>query len=304
MGSGRLVRHRRSSAESLDLAALRRSVNGLCGPDVVVRDVELAEDDFDARFSAMSRTYRYTVLNRAVPDPFLAATTWHVSTPLDLAGMRLACDPFIGEHDFSSFCQRRWPDQTPRCAPCSPLQWDDLGDDLLRFEITANAFCQQMVRAIVGTLVEVGQGRKHAGHIAAILRARDRAFAGGLAPPHGLLLWRVDYPEPVPGWDLPPAPDFVERVLRVSLSPRGWQASPSTPRVVRLCGPRGPSVTPAREKVVSCARTHRRPARSSATGTSSTRTGSSSAGCAPRSPACCAASTSRSSPRTSTPATS
>ncbi len=88
--------------------------------------------------------------------------------------------------------------------------WDDLGDDLLQFEITANAFCQQMVRAIVGTLVEVGQGRKHAGHIAAILRARDRAFAGGLAPPHGLLLWRVDYPEPVPGWDLPPAPDFVE----------------------------------------------------------------------------------------------
>jgi tRNA pseudouridine38-40 synthase len=199
--------------ESLDLAALRRSVNGLCGPAVVVRDVELAEPDFDARFSAMSRTYRYRVLNRAVPDPFVAATTWHVSTPLDLAGMRLACDPFIGEHDFSSFC-RKVADKTvlPKTLVRTVLAaaWDHLGDDLLQFEITANAFCQQMVRAIVGTLVEVGQGRKHAGHIAAILRARDRAFAGGLAPPHGLLLWRVDYPEPVPGWDLPAGPDFVE----------------------------------------------------------------------------------------------
>jgi len=193
--------------EALDLAAMRRSVNGLCGPAVVVRDVELAEDDFDARFSAKSRTYRYTVLNRAVPDPFLAATTWHVPAPLELGGMRLACDPFIGEHDFSSFC-RKVPDRSP-VRTVLRAEWDDLGDDLLRFEITANAFCQQMVRAIVGTLIEVGQGRKHAGHIAAILRARDRAFAGALAPPHGLLLWRVDYSEPVPGWDLPPSPEFV-----------------------------------------------------------------------------------------------
>ena len=176
----------------------------------------------------MSRTYRYTVLNRAVPDPFLAATTWHVSTPLDLAGMRLACDPFIGEHDFSSFC-RKVAGQDAWCAPCSPLDWDDLGDDLLRFEITANAFCQQMVRAIVGTLVEVGQGRKHAGHIAAILRARDRAFAGGLAPPHGLSLWRVDYPEPVPGWDLPPGPGVRRGVLRVSLSGARLASEPLDP---------------------------------------------------------------------------
>jgi tRNA pseudouridine38-40 synthase len=121
--------------------------------------------------------------------------------------MRLACDPFIGEHDFSSFC-RKVPDRSP-VRTVHRAEWDDLGDDLLRFEITANAFCQQMVRAIVGTLVGVGHGRRHAGHIAAILRARDRAFAGALAPPHGLLLWRVDYAEPVPGWDLPPSPEFV-----------------------------------------------------------------------------------------------
>jgi tRNA pseudouridine38-40 synthase len=195
---------------AVDLVGLRRSLNGLCGPAVVVRDVELAPDDFDARFSAMSRTYRYTVLNRAVPDPFLASTTWHVPASLDIAGMRLACDPLIGEHDFSSFCRKVADKSLVRTVV--DAQWDVLGDDLLRFEITANAFCQQMVRAIVGTLVEVGQGRKHAGQVAAILRARDRAFAGGLAPPHGLTLWRVVYAEP-PQWDLPPEVELGETAL-------------------------------------------------------------------------------------------
>lgn len=194
--------------EAFDPAALRRSVNGLCGPAVVVRDVELAPDDFDARHSALSRCYRYTVLHRAVPDPFLAATTWHVPSDLDLAGMRLACDPFIGEHDFSSFC-RKVPDRSLVRTVLS-ADWDDLGEGLLRFEIVANAFCQQMVRAIVGTLVEVGQGRKHAGQVAAILRARDRAFAGGVAPPHGLSLWEVRYPDPPPCWARPPEPEFSD----------------------------------------------------------------------------------------------
>ena len=92
-------------------------------------------------------------------------------------------------------------------------EWDDLGDGLLRFEIEATSFCQQMVRAIVGTLVEVGLGRKHAGEVAAILRARDRAAAGALAPPQGLSLWEVGYPDPQPSWALPPPPEFVEPPL-------------------------------------------------------------------------------------------
>lgn len=200
-----------AEADAFDPAALRRSVNGLCAPAIVVRDAELAPDDFDARHSALTRCYRYTVLHRDVPDPFLATTTWHVPAPLDLAGMRLACDPFIGEHDFSSFC-RRVPDKSLVRTVVS-AHWEHIGDGLLRFEIVANAFCQQMVRAIVGTLVEVGQGKKHAGQIAGILRARDRAFAGGVAPPHGLCLWEVAYPDPKPSWDLPPGAGTDEVVL-------------------------------------------------------------------------------------------
>jgi tRNA pseudouridine38-40 synthase len=196
---------------ALDLSTLQRSMNAMCAPKIVVRALEIAPDDFDARHSALYRRYRYTVLNRPVPDPFLAATTWHVPAPLDLAGMRLGCDPFIGEHDFASFCRKAPGRSLVRTV--HRADWAEMGDGLLRFEIEATSFCQQMVRAIVGTLVEVGQGKKHAGDVAAILRARDRAVAGALAPPHGLSLWEVGYPDPQPSWALPPPPEFVEAPL-------------------------------------------------------------------------------------------
>jgi tRNA pseudouridine38-40 synthase len=190
----------RGEDDPLDLDGVRRSVNALCGPAIVVRAVEWAAADFDARFSARWRRYRYTVLNDPVPDPFLAATTWHVDRPLDLRVMRLACDPFIGEHDFSSFCRRpKRPEGEPPATlvrRVTAARWDDVGDvpgRLLRFEITANAFCHQMVRSIVGTLVEVGLGRRSAGSVLATLRARDRSRAGQLAPPHGLCLYEVGY---------------------------------------------------------------------------------------------------------------
>jgi tRNA pseudouridine38-40 synthase len=147
--------------------------------------------------SAIARRYRYTVLNRPVPDPFLAAFSWHVPDPLDLAALRLACDPLIGEHDFTSFCR------LPRGVPGYSLlrrvtdaRWLELGDGLLRFEIEASSFCQQMVRAVVGTMVAIGVGRRRAGEMAGILRARNRAAADRVAPPGGLCLWSVTYPPP------------------------------------------------------------------------------------------------------------
>jgi tRNA pseudouridine38-40 synthase len=186
-----------AEAEGLDLDDVRRAVTKLCGGPIVVRDAAVAAPDFDARFSARSRTYRYTILNREVPDPFSAATTWHVTAPLSVRALRLACDPLIGEHDFSSFC--RSPKVPDDAAPPSLVRrvlearWDALDDDLLRFEITASSFCHQMVRALVGTLVEVGYGRRRAGELTGILRARDRHAAGQLAPAHGLCLWSVAY---------------------------------------------------------------------------------------------------------------
>ncbi|MGH9057555.1 MAG: tRNA pseudouridine(38-40) synthase TruA, partial [Acidimicrobiales bacterium] len=139
---------------------------------------------------------RYTVRNHPVPDPFTARTAWHVPAALNLPAMRLACDPLHGDHDFSSFCRRPPAEGASLVRVVRDARWVDLGGGLLRFEIEASSFCQQMVRSVVGTLVEVGRGKKRAGDMAAILRARSRPAAGQLAPPHGLCLWEVGYPEP------------------------------------------------------------------------------------------------------------
>ena len=119
------------------------------------------------------------MLNRPVPDPFLAATSWHVEEPLDVRSMTLACDALIGEHDWSSFCRK--PPTDPALAPPSMVRtvrdarWRDLGDGVLRFDIEASAFCHQMVRSVVSTLVAVGRGKRRAGDMTAVLRARARS---------------------------------------------------------------------------------------------------------------------------------
>jgi len=182
-----------------DPLTLQRSLNRQCGPAIVVRDVGTVGDDFDARRSAAGRTYRYTIVNRPVPDPFLAHIAWHVDEPLDLDLLRLGCDPLIGEHDFAAFCRRarlRDGGEASLVRTVRRAEWTDLGEGVLRFEIEANAFCHQMIRSVVGTLVDVGLARKHAGELLGIIAGRDRAKASSLAPPQGLCLWSVSYPEP------------------------------------------------------------------------------------------------------------
>ncbi|HEX7165469.1 MAG TPA: tRNA pseudouridine(38-40) synthase TruA [Acidimicrobiales bacterium] len=179
--------------DELDLVALQRSLNRMLKPAIVVRDAGPAAEGFDARHSAVARRYRYTVVNRPVADPFLANTAWHVEHPLDLRTMLTACDPFLGEHDFTSFCKRPDDPQRTMTRRVHDAVWHDLGDGVLRFDIEAQSFCHQMVRSIVGTLVDVGLGKMRAGDIAWVLRSKDRAAAGPVAPPHGLCLWEVLY---------------------------------------------------------------------------------------------------------------
>ena len=184
----------------VDVDDLRRRLVKLLAPQIVVRSLDLAPPGWDARRSARSRSYRYMVLNRALPDPFWHGRVWHVEQPLDRRAMELACDPLIGERDFSSFCRR------PTGEPAASLTrnvtyagWVDGGDGIVRFDITATAFCHQMVRSIVGTLVDVGLGRRRAGEMVGILQARDRSAAGSVAPPEGLCLWSVGYPDDLEG---------------------------------------------------------------------------------------------------------
>jgi tRNA pseudouridine38-40 synthase len=192
--------------DTTDLDNLAHRINRMCGPAIVIRAGRWSTDpDFSARFSATWRHYRYDVLNTSAPNPFLAATSWHVPQPLDLLVMNLAVDPLIGEHDFSSF-GRRPPRIEGHREPSMHryvflARWRTVGADqpgLLRFDIRANAFCHQMVRSIVGTLVDVGRGTISAGEMTSILRAKNRAVAGQIAPPHGLCLWEVGYSDAEP----------------------------------------------------------------------------------------------------------
>jgi tRNA pseudouridine38-40 synthase len=172
---------------------LARSMNRLFAPSIVVRHASIAPDDFDARFSARSRSYRYTVLNRPVPDPFVAATSWWVPEDLDLAVLRLGCDALFGLHDFSSFCRRPTTDEFTLVRRVFDAAWVVQGDGILRFDIEASSYCHQMVRSIVGTLVDMGRGRRAPGEMVGIIRARDRSVTGSIAPPQGLCLWDVKY---------------------------------------------------------------------------------------------------------------
>jgi tRNA pseudouridine38-40 synthase len=177
---------RRPSPERLQAA-----LNAAMAPEVVVLRARIAPPGFDARFSASAREYRYRISTAPLPDPFTARFTWHRPGALRLAAMRTAAAALVGEHDFSSFCRHPGPGRSTvrdlqRCTV------DRRGTDLT-ITLRANAFLHQMVRAIVGTLVAAGSGRREASEVAALLASRDRAGAAPIAPAHGLTLERVVY---------------------------------------------------------------------------------------------------------------
>ena len=183
--------------DHVDLAQIQRGVNATFGPEIVVREIAEVHAEFSARFSATGRSYRYQVVNRNVPDPFLAPTSWWVPEPLAIETMNAGAAHLIGEHDFSSFCRRprrTTVDEVSLVRLVRSASWSvHEPGDLLRFEIAGSAFCHQMVRSIVGFLVAVGRGKRRADEVPEVLAALDRAAAEQPAPPHGLTLWSVDY---------------------------------------------------------------------------------------------------------------
>lgn len=182
----------RGATERLpDLDRLRRALNGMLAPEVVVRSSAFAPPGFDARRSATAREYRYRVDEREVPDPFDARFVWHHPGDASLRRMRSAAGHLAGEHDFASFCR------APGDGRSTVRRIERLAisrrEGRLAFSVRGNAFCHQMVRSLVGTLVDVGEGRIEPGAMPSVLRARDRSAAGRIAPAHGLTLERVIY---------------------------------------------------------------------------------------------------------------
>jgi tRNA pseudouridine38-40 synthase len=167
-------------------------LNGVLPPDVRMRDVTMAPAGFDARFSALARRYTYRVTDR-VPDPLRRGDTVAWRRALDVKALQAASAALLGEHDFAAFCKRREGATTVRRL--LRLDWQRDAEGVLVATVEADAFCHSMVRALVGALLAVGEGRRPEKWPATVLRAGVRDPGVPVAPAHGLTLRAVVYPE-------------------------------------------------------------------------------------------------------------
>ena len=180
------------TARTIPLHGIRRGLNSLLPRQIAVRDAAEVPDDFHPRFSATGKHYRYTILARPDRSPRWRDRAWHHPEPLSIEAMAAAAAPLLGEHDFAAF----------RAAGCTAatttrrldaIELSAPDPERLVLDVRGNAFLRNMVRILVGTLAEVGAGRRHPGQVAEILASRDRTRAGITAPPHGLELMEVRY---------------------------------------------------------------------------------------------------------------
>ncbi|WP_067934952.1 tRNA pseudouridine(38-40) synthase TruA [Alicyclobacillus kakegawensis] len=168
-----------------------RVLGRLLPRDLMVVAADSVPEEFHARFSATGKVYRYTLQRADEEDIFTRRYAWHVPGRLHEAAMREAAQHLLGEHDFTSFCAAATPIEDKR-RTIRAIDFVERGT-YLDIYCSGNGFLQYMVRIIVGTLVDVGQGRLSPQDIPFILAARDRQRAGQTAPPHGLTLWQVEY---------------------------------------------------------------------------------------------------------------
>lgn len=176
----------------IPLHGVRRGLNSLLPDSIAIRDASEVPDDFHPRFSATGKHYRYTILARPDRSPRWRHRAWHHSEPLHVHAMHDAARALIGEHDFAAF-------RAAGCTAKTTMRRVDsitltrLHPYLIEIDIRGNAFLRQMVRIIVGTLTDVGTGRRAVGQVAEILASKDRTRAGPTAPAHGLELIEVRY---------------------------------------------------------------------------------------------------------------
>lgn len=180
------------TARAIPLHGIRRGLNSLLPAAIAIRDAAEVGDDFHPRFSATGKHYRYTLLVRADRSPRLRDRAWHHRDPLALPAMLEAARALLGEHDFAAFraagCSAR---TTVRRVDSISITRSD--PELVEIDVRGNAFLRHMVRIVVGTLVEVGTGRRPPGQVAEILASGSRPRAGLTAPAHGLELLEVRF---------------------------------------------------------------------------------------------------------------
>ncbi len=180
---------------------LRRALNALLPAAIRVVEAEEMGQDFHARWQAMEKTYQYRIFRGAVMSPFEYQRVLHYPFPLDEEAMMAAARCFEGEHDFSSFAATSGSEETDRDkSPVRVISRSEVERHAEREEIvyvvTGKSFLRYMVRKIVGTLLDVGRGKLQPEDIAGVFEARDRSRSGPTAPPEGLYLVSLKYPEP------------------------------------------------------------------------------------------------------------
>jgi tRNA pseudouridine38-40 synthase len=176
----------------MDIRTIQRALNSLLPPDIVIQKVEEVGEGFHARKHSKSKIYEYRILNRNLRSAFQRGYAWHIPQKLDLTEMKKATQVLVGEHDFSAFRTVGSPTRTT-VRRVIRAEWKRGRYGLIRFEIEANGFLKQMVRSIIGTLVEIGKGRIKAEDLRKILNSKERKGAGPTAPARGLFLKEVKY---------------------------------------------------------------------------------------------------------------
>ncbi len=176
----------------MDTRTIQKALNSLLPHDIVIQKVEEAHEGFHARKHAKSKVYEYRILNRDLQSVFQRGYAWHIRQKLNLAEMKKATQSLIGEHDFSAFRTVGSPTRTP-VRRVIRAEWKRRRNGLILFEIEANGFLKQMVRSIIGTLVEIGKGKRKASDLRKVLNSKDRREAGPTAPAQGLFLKEVKY---------------------------------------------------------------------------------------------------------------
>lgn len=177
------------------------ALNQTLPEDIVIQSSKQVADDFHPRHCDCRKTYEYDILNRTFPLPAYRNTAYFLYGTLNIEAMRQACQAFLGEHDFASFCAAGAQVQTTVRTiyslevECRPLTEANVGsaDQLLTIRVKGNGFLYNMVRIIAGTLVEVGRGHIKPEAVAGIIAAKDRAKAGPTAPARGLRLVEIEY---------------------------------------------------------------------------------------------------------------
>ncbi len=186
---GQVANFRTESAIPIEKFPL--ALNANLPRDIAVLAAEQAAPDFHARFDAKSKTYRYTILNQAIRSPLRERYATRVRPRLDVSRMQAAAAHLMGEHDFAAFQSEAG---SGRSSVRTILRAEIVHvEPIIEFWIEANGFVYNMVRAIVGTLIPVGQGKLTPDEFAAILESADRDRAGATAPPQGLCLMHVKY---------------------------------------------------------------------------------------------------------------